>query len=63
MLEINPDYDSNETVVDRRDITKAANAGIVAIKKELPEGIHTVEVVKRVISEMEQIVNSSKVLL
>ena len=65
MLNIVPSFldDREVATITQEDVNKAARSAIEAIKYELPEETHTVEVVEYVITEMKSIVNGSRVVL
>ena len=65
MIQINYFYqnENNAIVLDDVTINKASRAAIEAIKKELPEEAHTVEVMELIIEEIEKNIKESKILL
>lgn len=51
------------TTINRNDVNKVARSAINAIKNELPEETHTVEVMEYVISEMNEMIKQKKIVL
>lgn len=54
---------NNLITLDNAVIDKTVESAIEAIKKELPEEAHTVEVMELIIEEMEKTIKARKVLL
>lgn len=51
------------TILERALIRKTANKAIETIKNELPEEAQTLEVMKCIISEIQNVVNESRIFL
>lgn len=57
------DQQEEATNIRQQTVKKAASSAIEAIKNELPEEAHTVEVMNYVISEMKNLLNQKRVAL
>lgn len=65
MLNIISDSRTNDNIVTlhEKNIKKAVDSAIEAIKNELPEEVHSVEVMEYVVSEISQSIKEKTIML
>ena len=65
MLNIISDSRTNDNIVTlhEKNIKKAVDSAIEAIKNELPEEVHSVEVMEYVVSEISQSIKEKTIVL